>query len=641
MSAELLWRPSDERIERATLTHFARGRGLPEDYGELWRWSVDNLDEFWAAIWDHFSVEGSYERVLGKREMPGAEWFPGARVSYASHIFRGKDDAEVAIRHASELRELGEWTWGELRDQTARIAAGLRRLGVGEGDRVVAYMPNIPEAVAAFLACASIGAIWSSCSPDFGARSVVDRFAQIEPKVLLAVDGYGYGGKEFDRCSVVDGLREEIDSLEHTVVLSYLGCGRVEGSMDWDELTAESAELEFADLPFDHPLWVLYSSGTTGLPKPIVHGQGGILLEHLKKMFLHVDAQSGDRVFWFTTTGWMMWNFLVGVLLTEASIVLYDGNPAHPRPEVLWQLAADTGMTTFGTSAAYISSCMKADVEPSEGRDLSKLTAVGSTGSPLSPEGFQWVYDKVGKDTWLFSTSGGTDVCTAFVGGVPTLPVYLGELQGRALGADVQAWDPDGKPLVGEVGELVITQPMPSMPLFFWGDDDGSRMHESYFDTYPGVWRHGDWIEITDRGTAIISGRSDSTINRGGVRMGTSEIYRAVLALDEITDALVVDVPRDGDNYMPLFVVLREGTELDDDLAGAIRKRVREDCSPRHVPNEIHQVREVPRTLSGKVLEVPVKRILMGEDPDQAASRDSLANPDALDWFARFAAERS
>jgi acetoacetyl-CoA synthetase len=642
MSAELLWRPSAERIERATVTRFAREVGAPTEYGDLWRWSVEDIERFWAAIWDFFSVEGSFERVLGRREMPGAEWFPGARLSYAHHIFRGKQDAEVAIRHASELRQLGEWTWGELRDQTARIAAGLRRLGVGEGDRVVAYLPNIPETIAAFLACASIGAIWSSCSPDFGARSVVDRFAQIEPKVLLTVDGYRYAGRDFDRCPVVEGLRAEMPTLEHTVVLPYLGCGTIDGALPWDELVAEAAPLEFAELPFDHPLWVLYSSGTTGLPKPIVHGQGGILLEHLKKMHLHVDAQRGDRVFWFTTTGWMMWNFLVGVLLSEASIVLYDGNPAHPGPDVLWQLAADTGMTTFGTSAAYISSCMKAGVEPADGRDLSALTAVGSTGSPLSPEGFRWVYDSVGEDTWLFSTSGGTDVCTAFVGGVPTLPVYLGELQARSLGSDVQAWDPDGRPLIGEVGELVITQPMPSMPLYFWNDPDGQRLHESYFEMYPGVWRHGDWIEITERGTAIISGRSDSTINRGGVRMGTSEIYGSVLALDEVVDALVVDVPRPGsDGWMPIFVVLRDGEELDDELADRIRRRVREDCSPRHVPNEIHQVAEVPRTLSGKVLEVPVKRILMGHEPDKVASRDSLQNPKALDWFAEFAREQN
>ncbi|MGZ4271506.1 MAG: acetoacetate--CoA ligase [Solirubrobacteraceae bacterium] len=637
---DLLWTPSKERIERSALTAYARAIGREGPYDELWQWSVDDLDGFWASIWEHFDVQAAepYERVLGDRTMPGAQWFPGARLSYAEHLFRGKDDAAVAIRHASELREVGELTWGELRDMTARVAAGLRRLGVGEGDRVVAYMPNIPEAIAAFAACASIGAIWSSCSPDFGARSVVDRFAQIEPKVLIAVDGYRYGGKDFDRRAVVDGLRAEMPSLEHTVLLPYLGAGDIDGAVPWDELTAEDEELTFAPLPFDHPLWVLYSSGTTGLPKPIVHGQGGILLEHLKKMHLHLDAGPDDRVFWFTTTGWMMWNFLVGVLLTPASIVLYDGNPGTPDLGVLWDLAERTGITTFGTSASYIASCMKAGVHPAQGRDLSKLQAVGSTGSPLSPEGFAWVYDELGEDTWLFSTSGGTDVCTAFVGGVPVLPVYRGELQGRALGAKVEAWDPDGKPLIGEMGELVITEPMPSMPIFFWGDEDGSRLRESYFDFYPGVWRHGDWIEITERGTAIIHGRSDSTINRGGVRMGTAEIYRAVLALDDVVDALVVDVPREGEeNWMPLFVVLREGAQLDDDLIAAVRARIREDCSPRHVPSEVHAIKEVPRTLSGKVLEVPVKRILMGQDPDRAASRDSLANPEALDYFAGLA----
>ena len=637
---ELLWTPSDERIERSALTAYARAVGREGDYADLWQWSVDDLEGFWASIWEYFDVQSSepYERVLGDRSMPGAEWFPGSRLSYAEHLFRGKDDAAIAIRHASELRDAGELTWGELRDQTARIAAGLRRMGVGEGDRVVAYIPNIPEAIAAFAACASIGATWSSCSPDFGARSVVDRFAQIEPKVLIAVDGYRYGGKDFDRRDVVAGLRAEMPSLEHTVLLPYLGAGELDGTTTWDELTAEHEELTFAPLPFDHPLWVLYSSGTTGLPKPIVHGQGGILLEHLKKMHLHLDAGPDDRVFWFTTTGWMMWNFLVGVLLTPASIVLYDGNPGTPDLGVLWDLAEETGTTIFGTSASYIASCMKGDVHPKDGRDLSQLHAVGSTGSPLSPEGFAWVYDELGEDTWLFSTSGGTDVCTAFVGGVPVLPVYRGELQGRALGAKVEAWDPDGQPLIGEMGELVITEPMPSMPVFFWNDEDGERLRESYFDTYPGVWRHGDWIEITERGTAIIHGRSDSTINRGGIRMGTAEIYRAVLALDDITDALVVDVPREGDeNWMPLFVVLREGAELDDDLIAALRKRIREDCSPRHVPSEVHAIKEVPRTLSGKVLEVPVKRILMGQDPDKAASRDSLANPKALDYFADLA----
>jgi acetoacetyl-CoA synthetase len=637
MSDRVLWTPSDERIERAWVTRFARAVGREGDYEPLRRWSVEDLEGFWAAVWEHFDVRATtpYRQVLASAEMPGAVWFEGAELSYAEHIFRDRDDATVAIRHASELRELGEWTWGELRAQTAGIAAGLRALGVTRGDRVVAYVPNIPEAVAAFLACASIGATWSSCSPDFGARSVVDRFAQIEPKVLIAVDGYRYGGRDFDRSETVEGIAQEIPSLEHVVRLGYLdGSGWPDGFLGDDEL-------EFAPLPFDHPLWVLYSSGTTGLPKAIVHGQGGILLEQLKKLHLHLDAHEDDRVFWFTTTGWMMWNFLVGVLLTPASIVLYDGNPGSPDLGRLWDLAEEAGITIFGTSAAYVAACMKAGLEPAAGRDLEALHAVGSTGSPLAPEAFTWVYEHLGDDTWLFSTSGGTDMCTAFVGGVPTLPVHEGELQARSLGAAVEAWDEEGHSLVGEVGELVITQPMPSMPIFFWGDEDGSRLREAYFDMFPGVWRHGDWIEITERGTAIISGRSDSTINRGGIRMGTSEIYRAVLALDDVVDALVVDVPREGtDGWMPLFVVLREGAELDDDLVAAIRKRIREDCSPRHVPDEVHQVAEVPRTLSGKVLELPVKRILMGRAPDEVASRDSLANPDALDVFAGLAAPR-
>jgi acetoacetyl-CoA synthetase len=587
---------------------------------------VDDLEGFWAAIWKDFGVEGSYEAVLGSRAMPGAQWFPGARVSYAEHLFRGKPDERVAIRAASELRPVEEWTWARLRSETARIRAGLLARGVSEGDRVCAYLPNIPETIAAFLATASLGAIWSSAAPEFGARSVIDRFAQIEPKVLLAIDGYRYGGKDFDRTDIVDGIAREIGAP--VVRLGYLdGSGWQEGFL------GDDAPLEFVKVPFDHPLWVLYSSGTTGLPKPIVHGQGGILLEHLKKMWLHLDAHADDRIFWFTTTGWMMWNFLVGVLLTDASIVLYDGNPAG---EVLWDLAEETGMTVFGTSAAFVAASMKEGIEPAKGRNL-KLHAVGVTGSPLSPEGFQWVYDQLGSDTWLFSTSGGTDVCTAFVGGVPTLPVYKGELQARCLGASIESWDEEGRPHVNQVGELVITQPMPSMPVFFWGDDDGSKLREAYFDMFPGVWRHGDWIEVTDRGTAIIYGRSDSTINRGGVRMGTSEIYRAVLSLDEIVEALVVDL----DGHMPLFVVLAPGAELDDDLRRRIAARIREDCSPRHVPNEVHAIAEVPKTLSGKILEVPVKKILMGTPADQAASRESLANPAALDPFVEMAARGS
>ena len=587
---EKLWEPSPVAIERSQMTAYMRWLAAERDldfsgdYHRLWQWSVDDLDAFWRSIWDYFGVAASHPptSTLASREMPGAGWFPDTALNYAEHLFRGRDDSALAIQHASELRELSSLTWGELRRQVAEVAAGLRSLGVGPGDRVVAYLPNIPEAIVAFCATASIGAVWSSCSPDFGARSVVDRFAQIEPKVLFAVDGYRYGGKDFDRLDVVAGLEAEIPSLEHTVVLPYLDpdpdLSRLEKPLAWSELAASGAgaELEFERVPFDHPLWVLYSSGTTGLPKAIVHGHGGILLEHLKKLNLHVDGRAGDSVFWFTTTGWMMWNFLVSALLTPASIVLYDGNPGHPDMDVLWDLAEAAGITCFGTSASYIAACMKAGAEPSAGRDLSRLRAVGSTGSPLAPEGFQWVYDHVGSDTWLFSTSGGTDVCTAFVGGVPTLPVHRGELQARALGCKVEAFSEDGEPLIGEVGELVITEPMPSMPIFFWNDPEGERYRSSYFEMYPGIWRHGDWIEITDRGTAVIYGRSDSTINRGGIRMGTSEIYRAVLALDEITDALVVDVPRPGtEGWMPLFVVLREGVELDDDLEKRIAAKIR------------------------------------------------------------------
>jgi acetoacetyl-CoA synthetase len=623
-------------VDRARMTRFMRERGF-DGYDELWQWSVDDLEGFWAALWDHFDVGPRSGPVLASRSMPGARWFPDAELNYAEYALRGRDPEATAILHTSESRELAELSWGELGTQVARIAAGLKALGVGRGDRVVAYLPNIPETVAAFLATASLGAVWSSAAPEFGARSVIDRFAQIEPKVLLAIDGYRYNGRDYDRAAAVQEIGRE--SGARVVRLGYL-----DGS-GWEDgfLGPPDAALEFELVPFDHPLWILYSSGTTGLPKAIVQGQGGILLEHLKMLHLHVDAHPGDRLFWFTTTGWMMWNFLVSGLLTEAAIVLFDGNPGHPDLNRLWSLADEAGVTMFGTSASFIASCMKAGIEPARDHGLSALRSVGSTGSPLSPEGFRWVYEHVGEDTWLFSTSGGTDLCSAFVGGCPLVPVYEGELQARSLAAKVEAWDPEGRPLIGEVGELVVTEPMPSMPLYLWDDPDGERYREAYFDTYPGVWRHGDWIEITERGTAIISGRSDATINRGGVRMGTAEIYRAVLAVDDVVDALVVDVGGRDDHpegWMPLFVVLREGAELDDELTGQIRTRIREDCSPRHVPNEIVRVDAVPRTLSGKVLELPVKRILMGTAAEQAASRDSLANPEALDAFVAFSRDR-
>jgi acetoacetyl-CoA synthetase len=650
-----LWEPTAQDRERAEMTRFMRFAGACHgrafaDYDELWKWSVAEVEEFWASIWEFCGVRASkpYERVLGQHEMPGTRWFEGAELNYAEnllsggHSSAGRDPDEVAVLHCSELRELSRLTWGELTGEVARAAAGLRALGVTRGDRVVAYMPNIPETLVAFLATASIGAIWSSAAPEFGARSVIDRFAQIEPKVLLAVDGYRHGGKDFDRAPVVREILAELPSVEHAVLLPYLDVAaqatELHGGLTWEELLegGSRTELEFEQVPFDHPLWVLYSSGTTGLPKAIVHGHGGILVEQLKKS-LHLDLRPGDRMFWFTTTGWMMWNFLVGCLLSEAAIVLYDGSPGHPDLGVLWELAERTKMTCMGLSAGLLASSEKAGIEPGRDHDLSALRAIGSTGSPLAPESFRWVYEHVKGDVWLFSTSGGTDVCTAFVAGCPLLAVYEGELQCRALGCAVEAWDEQGRSLVDEVGELVITEPLPSMPIYFWNDPDGERLRESYFAMYPGVWRHGDWIRITPRGGAVIYGRSDSTINRQGVRMGTSEIYRAVARVPEVLDSLVVDVPRgggsEGELWMGLFVVLNESAELDKELKRTIKQRIREDCSPRHVPNEILVIEEVPRTLSGKVLEVPVKKILMGAPPEQAASVDSLANPRSLDYF--------
>jgi acetoacetyl-CoA synthetase len=643
----ILWEPPAALRERSALTrymawlHTTRGRHF-DDYNALWQWSVEQPGAFWESIWHYFDVASSrpYSATLATHDMPGAQWFVGAELNYVEQVFRHDDGSAPAIMFRSETGERS-MSWGELRAQVAALAASLRALGVGRGDRVAAYLPNIPEAVVAFLATASIGAIWSSCSPDFGTPSVLDRFAQIAPKALIAVDGYSYGGKRFPRRATVAELRAALPSVEHTILVPYLeperGTEGVAGALLWQEMLREPAELRFEQMPFDHPLWVLYSSGTTGLPKPIVQGHGGILLEHLKSVSLHLDIGPGDRFFWFTTTGWMMWNFLLGGLLVGSTILLYDGSPGYPDMSAVWRFAEEAGMTFFGTSAAYIGACMKADIHPARDYDLGALKGLGFTGSPLPPEGFAWVYERVGQ-LWLASISGGTDVCTAFVGGCPLLPVRAGEIQCRCLGAKVEAFDEAGQPLRGEVGELVLTAPLPSMPLFFWGDDDMTRYKASYFEQYPGVWRHGDWCKITPQGGVVIYGRSDSTINRFGVRMGTSEIYRVVEAVPEVLDSLVIDLEGlGGASYMALFVVLKDGVVLDAALEGSIKQAIRGALTPRHVPDEIFQVEAVPRTLNGKKLEVPVKKILQGTPPDKAASKDSLANPQALDFFVGLA----
>ncbi len=650
-----LWDPPTEAWANTRIGRFAHrvaaehGLDLP-DYHALWQWSVRDLDTFWAEVAREFDVQfhDPPRQVLSTRSMPGASWWPGATLNYAQHALRRRDDAPAVIAR-SQSRPDVTLSFAELADQVARAAAGLRRLGVGVGDRVVAYAPNIPETLVAFLACASIGAVWSSCAPEFGVRSVVDRVQQIEPRVLLVVDGYRYGTKAVERREEVAAIRAALPTLEATVVLPYLDDraghdgrhdpDRFPDALAWVDLLAEPAAPSFTPVPFDHPLYVLYSSGTTGLPKAIVHGHGGILLEHLKVLGLHQDLGPGERFTWFTTTGWMMWNYLVSGLTVGATIVLFDGDPGHPDLLELWRLAADTGVTVFGTSAPFLLACRKAGLSPGRELDLSALTQVGSTGAPLPPEGFGWVYEHVGDDLLLASVSGGTDVCTAFVGAAPVLPVHAGEIACRCLGADVQAVDSAGRPVTGERGELVIAAPMPSMPVAFWDDPDGARYRAAYFEDHPGVWTHGDWIEITEHGTCVITGRSDATLNRGGVRMGTSEFYSVVEAIEGITDSVVVhhDDPAGGPGELLLFVTLASGRQLDDDLRRTIARTIREQLSPRHVPDALHVVPGIPRTISGKKLEVPVKRLLAGEPLAAVVNPGALADPTALDAFIALA----
>lgn len=645
----LLWTPSAEAVRESGfarwLAWLERERGLRlGGYADAWAWSTTETEAFWGSLWDFFGIQASasYTAVLEDRRMPGARWFPGARLNYAGHALRHADTGSPAILFQSELRPLAAIGWGELRAQVASVAAALRGMGVGRGDRVAAYLPNLPEAVVAFLACASLGAVWTSCSPDFGAESVIDRFRQVEPKALIAVDGYAYAGRPHDRRAVVHRLMDALPSLAATVLVPYLDpAARMDGTRPWAELVGREAALELEAVPFDHPLWILYSSGTTGAPKAIVHGHGGILLEHLKALVLQQDVRPGDRLLWYTTTGWMMWNRLVGGLLAGATIVLYDGSPAHPAPDVLWRLAEAARVTHFGAGAGFFMAGLNGGLRPGERFDLGALRQISSTGSPLPPEGFRWVYDAVRADVWLASSSGGTDVATAFLGACPALPVHEGELQGPALGVRAEAWDDDGRAVVGAEGELVITRPMPSMPLFFWNDADGARYRESYFDAWPGVWRHGDRVRFTERGSAVILGRSDSTLNRHGVRIGSAEIYRAVEAVPGVADSLVVGIEQPGGGYwMPLFVVPADGVTLDDALRERIRQQLRTTFTPRHVPDEIIQVPAVPRTLNGKKVEVPVKRILTGAPAAEVVNAGSLANPDALRFFEALAAER-
>jgi acetoacetyl-CoA synthetase len=610
------------------------------DYHELWQWSVDRPEEFWKSVWDYFDIQysGNIEAVLTGNRMPFYQWFTGTHVSYAEHIFRKSSSERPAIIYASEKNTPQEISWKQLEHRVSSLQQFLKKAGVLTGDRVAAFLPCIPEATVAFLATNSLGAIWSSCSPDFGLQAVIDRFAQIEPKVLIAVKRYSYNGKIIDRSNVVQDLLHALPTVQHIILVDTEDELADERFVHWNRiLDIRPQPLQFERVPCEHPIWILYSSGTTGLPKSMVHSTGGILLEHLKYLSFHNNIKEGVRCFWYTTTGWMMWNYIQSSLLCGGVLVLYDGSPGYPDLNRLWQLAEETRIHHFGTSASFIMACRKNDIKPNKFQ-LQELISIGSTGSTLPAEGFDWVYQYVKPNVWLASISGGTDVCSAFVGGNPILPVYSGEIQCRALGCRLEAFDEDGKSINGKVGEMVITRPMPSMPAYFWNDPEGKRYLESYFETYPGIWRHGDWIEITETGGIVIYGRSDATLNRGGVRIGTSEIYRALDSLPQVTDSLIVCIEKpDGDFWMPLFIVLKDGLILDKSLNDLIRNTLRTLCSPRHVPDSIHQVAEVPYTISGKKTEMPVKKILLGHPMEKVVHAGSLRNPASLKAFSDIA----
>ncbi|WP_293780620.1 acetoacetate--CoA ligase [uncultured Aeromicrobium sp.] len=647
MTAPILWQPpldGSSRMEDFMRWLAAESVVTAADYERLWQWSVEEPNVFWSALWRYFDIpfDGDATVALAREAMPGAVWFPDARVNYAETMLRmpGRDDDDAVVIARSQSRDGLTITAAQLREQVARARAGLRRAGVGEGDRVAAYSPNIPETLILMLASASLGAVFTSCAPEFGTQSVVDRWQQIEPTLLLAVDGYRYGAKPIDRRNEVEAIRDALPTIRTTVWLPYLheGAPAPDGAVAWSDFVCESAPLEFVRLPFAAPLYILFSSGTTGLPKPIVHGHGGITIEHLKSLALHCDLGSRDRFFWFSTTGWMMWNFLVSGLGTGAAIVMMDGDPASPDLGALWRMAGEVGVTYFGTSAPFLLQCRKQDVHPRRLADLSALRAVGSTGAPLPAEGFWWAHEEFGPKVQICSVSGGTDVCAPFVGSAPIVPVYAAEISCRCLGCAVDAVDSQGHPVRNQLGELVVTRPMPSMPVGFWGDHDGSRYRAAYFEDIPGMWRHGDWIRITDHGSCVITGRSDATLNRGGVRLGTSEFYSVVESLPQIADSLVVHLEDDegGPGRLLLFVATADDAELDDDLRRRICQELRARLSPRHVPDEIHRVRGAPRTLSGKKLEVPVKKILRGTPVDDAAARGALQNPDVLDDYTRY-----